>query len=124
MIHGFGISADLERQLEQLKSLLGRDFNSLLTVARVSDNTLRVRLGAQSAASGYAMVPRTHNITILLLIPDCDAQPVARIVAKSEVVDIETGVPLKARTQEEADRALHSVLQTWVREVSSRDSGK
>lgn len=69
LVKGFAVSAEVERLLEELKSVLGRDLNSLLTVARLSDNTLRVRLGALSQAEArYAMVPRTHNVTLLILV--------------------------------------------------------
>jgi hypothetical protein len=70
LVNGFGGSAAVKKVTDQLQSSLGHDYNSLLTVARLADNTYRVRLGAmQQITSAYAMVPRTHNITFLLLVP-------------------------------------------------------
>ncbi|MFT5049913.1 MAG: hypothetical protein ACI8QZ_001306 [Chlamydiales bacterium] len=74
--------------------VVGRDLNSLLTVARVSENTLRVRLGAvQAATTDYAMVPRNHNITLLLMVPEA-AGAVIRVVGKTELVDTTDGTEL------------------------------
>jgi hypothetical protein len=72
----------------------GRDINSLLTVARLSENTLRIRLGAQQeTTANYAMVPRNHNITLLLMVPE-GAPALVEVVAKTMLVDTETGVAL------------------------------
>jgi len=57
-------------------ALIGQEENSLMSVARVSENTIRVRLGAkyQVALSNqdfpYAMVPRTHYVSVLVLVPN------------------------------------------------------
>jgi hypothetical protein len=88
-----------------LRSILGRDINSLLTVARVNDSTLRVRLGAVQAPTGsYAMIPQTHNVTILLMVPNpssltapCDNERTIRFVSKTSFVDANTGRILPAR---------------------------
>ena len=49
------------------QAVLGRNYNSLLTIAQTKDNSLRVRLGAlQQANSQYAIVPRTHTITFVV----------------------------------------------------------
>jgi hypothetical protein len=101
---GVPTEADLAVFDEKLRTVLGQDFNSLLTVARVSDNTIRVRLGAMhQGSSKYALTARTHNITVLLLAkkhwdygenppPDVKPQPVnARVFVHSEFRDAETG---------------------------------
>jgi hypothetical protein len=45
--------------------------NSLLTVSRSVDNAIQVRLGAAThTVAQYAMTPRNHTITVLMLIPD------------------------------------------------------
>jgi hypothetical protein len=68
---GIGVQADFKKASDSLQKVTGENFNSLLSVARVSDNTLRVRLGAmQQGNSVYAIVPRTHNISVLLLVPE------------------------------------------------------
>lgn len=94
------------------QQVLGSDLNSLLTVARVSDNTVRVRLGAmQQASAKYAMVPRNHNITLLLMVPD-GAEPTVRVVSKTTLVDAETGYELPDRDPGEVDRALERVMES------------
>ncbi len=65
---------------EDLRRFLGREVNSLLTVGSLTDNSLRVRLGAvrnsklykddERAEYSYSMVPRTHVISFLLLAPE------------------------------------------------------
>lgn len=76
--------------------VFGRDLNSLLTVARLSENTLRIRLGAtQEATANYAMVPRNHNVTLLLMVPE-DAPPLMEVVSKTVLVDTESGRELAA----------------------------
>jgi len=82
-------------------NVVGRDLNALLTVARVSENTLRIRLGAmQAATTDYAMVPRNHNITLLLMVPEA-AGPDIRIVAKTELVDTTDGKELGGTSERE-----------------------
>jgi hypothetical protein len=46
-----------------------RELNSLLTVGRAADNALTMRVGASFVESTYSLVPRTFNITALVLVP-------------------------------------------------------
>jgi len=101
---GLGASADIHSFVQDIETVLGRDLNSLLTVARVSDNTMLVRLGAlQQAMSNYAMAPRNHNVTLLLMVPDessASTQSI-QVVSKTTLVDAETGVALPDRGPED-----------------------
>jgi hypothetical protein len=95
------------------EEVYGRDMNSLLTIARVSENTLRIRLGAmQEATANYAMVPRNHNITLLLMVPE-GAPSLVEVVAKVALVDAETGKTLESPTDAERTKRLNSVLEGW-----------
>ncbi len=77
----------------------GRDLNSLLTVSRVSDNTLRVRIGAmREPSAGHAMVPRNHYVTLLVMVPE-EAPAAVQVLARTSLVDTETGAEL-AETDE------------------------
>ncbi|AVP95980.1 hypothetical protein C7S18_01685 [Ahniella affigens] len=68
-----GANFDFESYNEQLQKIKAKDYNSLMTVARLSDNTLRIRLGAMDRTDKTAvLVPRTHNVSVLLLVP-CEA---------------------------------------------------
>lgn len=111
LIQGFGGQVNVNRFTEELQAVLGRDLNSLLTVTRVTDNTLRIRLGAlQQVGANYAMVPRTHNITLLLMVPDIyvDHSENRRItlVSRTTMLDAENGVTLEERSDEAIDAQL------------------
>lgn len=104
-----GASGDLLRTNESLRSVFGQDLNSLLTVGRVSDNTVRVRLGAmQQAESEYAMIPRSHDVTLLLLVP-AGAPKTIDVAMRSTFVDAETGAELPQRSDEEVRARLLSI---------------
>lgn len=108
-----GLSGDVQQFTKNLQGVLGRDLNALLTVARVSDNSIRVRLGAmQQAASAYAMIPRTHNITVLVLTPEHGPRTL-RAVAKTVMVDAETGKALAERTDAEIDAEAAAVAARY-----------
>jgi len=86
--------------------LQARDLNSLLTVGRLSENTLRVRLGAmQEATADYAMVPRNHNVTLLVMVPE-EAPGTLDLVGRVRFVDAETGEELPATAEEILDGLL------------------
>ncbi len=87
----------------------GRDLNALLTVARMSQNTLRVRIGAMAESTAdYAMVPRNHNVTLLLMVPQEEPGQV-ELVARTTLVDTETGVELPDSSEEDVTRLLAAV---------------
>jgi hypothetical protein len=114
---GFGAGVDFQKQRNQVDALVGNDLNSLLTVGRVADNALRVRLGAmQQASSRYAMVPRTHTVTVLVLVPaavftECPRTPGLRLVSRTDITDSVRGIVLPDRTDTERD-ALLATIQT------------
>jgi hypothetical protein len=85
---------------EQLESVAGRDYNSAFTVARVSHNTLRVRFGALNQAQAqYSMIPQTHNVTLLLMVPEEICQQtvpqMVRLVLRTSFVDARDGTGLE-----------------------------
>ena len=93
--------------------VFGRDLNSLLTVARLSENTLRIRLGAmQEATANYAMVPRNHNITLLLMVPE-GAPSLIEVVAKTVLVDTENGESLAGPDERERVQRLERFRRGW-----------
>ncbi|MGZ5442626.1 MAG: hypothetical protein ACXW5U_06245 [Thermoanaerobaculia bacterium] len=53
---------------------LTQNLNSLMTVARLAENTIQVRLGATFGNREDVMVPRTYNVTALVLFPTIDAK--------------------------------------------------
>ena len=57
---------------QEIERTLGRRYNSLLTVGRLGDNVIRVRLGARQVPASkdkYEAIPRTHNISLLVIVP-------------------------------------------------------
>jgi hypothetical protein len=105
---------DLEVLQRELKSMArGRDLNSLLTLARISENTLRIRIGAvQEATTDYAMVPRNHNVTLLLMVPR-EAPQQVQVVAKTSFFDVSDGKELTASGSEELEAAWSQVEETY-----------
>ena len=69
LLQSFGAAgAELRRFNDDLSQTFGRDLNSLMTVSRITDNTIGVRLGAQiqpdtgtTREPGHEMIPRTHD---------------------------------------------------------------
>lgn len=123
LAHGLGGKLDYEKFSDEIKKVFGRDLNSLLTVARASDNTLRVRLGAQaSPLAGYSTIPRTHNITVLLLVPRTyldrtrtdGKAPTVGLVAKTNLVDAIEGTELRDRTQEEKRWLIYDTFRPFL----------
>jgi len=91
----------------------GRDLNSLLTVARVSPNTLRVRIGAMAESTAdYAMVPRNHNVTLLVMVPEKSPAEV-ELVARTAFVDTQTGIELADSSPDRVAALLDSVGARW-----------
>ena len=101
-IQGVGAGVDAQSLNDQLESVFGRDLNSLMTLARASDNTLRIHLGAQlSPKSEYSMVTRNHYVNFLLLVDEQYASKptgLMSMVARTELTDSLTGVRLPNRS--------------------------
>jgi hypothetical protein len=120
MQQGVGGSVNIDSMLDKIQTSLGHDLNSLFTVGRVSANTLRVRMGAyRQGPRAYTMVPRTHNITLLLLVPNsycqkvkdglCDGQ--LEVLAKTTFLDAVSGRELPARCAEQALETLRALAK-------------
>ena len=94
---GVGLESNLESVNEQLQSVTGRDYNSAFTLARVSHNTLRVRFGAlNQGMARYSMIPQTHNVTLLLMVPTKPGKKgldnrTVRLVSRTAFIDARNG---------------------------------
>lgn len=115
MIQGFSVNANVERYTDELIHTVTRNYNSLYTVARLTENTVRVRMGARLHSSReYFMVPQTHNVTLLLLAPPSWAsQQDVAVTSLTEFVNVDTGVPLRGRTLDETGRRYTELLQSF-----------
>ncbi|GEM_PF-2256244 len=98
-INGIGGEAELSSMTRKFMKTSGNDYNSLMTVGRTSDNTIRVRFGAMLTSSEkwsrkeYTLIPRTYNITLLLLVPE-EANHKLTAVSRTTFVNIENGKEL------------------------------
>ena len=73
-----GVGGRLDDYTSRLDALLGAQYNNLLSVYTVSEDTIQVRLGAQlSPTSGYEMQARSFDITFLVVTPN-EGTPVAK----------------------------------------------
>lgn len=79
---GVGLKAKSEQEAGARN--LSRDLNSLFTVGRVAENAVEVRLGAASVDGTYQLVPRTFNLTSLVLVPRVSDKDVATVVQRLE----------------------------------------
>jgi hypothetical protein len=67
---GLGGALGVQKFNERFAALFGRDLNSLFTIGQIADNAIMARFGARrSPVSGYDLVARTHNVSLLVLIP-------------------------------------------------------
>jgi hypothetical protein len=103
MLGKVGASLGVDRLREDLNQVMGRDLNSLFTVGRFTDNTVRCRFGARlQPKGGYAMVPQTHAVTLLVLVPtELNKQNALRVVAKTEFRNATNGALTQPRTSAE-----------------------
>lgn len=112
MVQGVGAEAELDNTLNKLKTATNNDLNSLFSVAVVTPNTLRVRIGAyRQAADAYTMVPRNHLLSFLLLVPkkyfeekDKDKEVGITVLSKTAFVHATKGEALAVRSEESALR--------------------
>ena len=120
---GVGGGGTLESKHKDFAHALGGDLNSLLTVGRVNDNTLQVRLGAVKDIAcplEYAMLPRTHNVTILLMVPaqflDDEQDTVCRItaVSKTLVREAKTGKPLNPQSEAQRRKLVEDLVSAQI----------
>lgn len=99
-------SADigLGKLSQQLRDIVGRDINSTFAVSRLSDNTVRVRIGAlQQGTNALTMVPRSESVTVIIMVPSEIARseiPNSRrihVTSISQLVNTQTGVELQQK---------------------------
>ncbi|SMF33785.1 hypothetical protein [Desulfovibrio gilichinskyi] len=98
-INGIGAEAGFSSTAKNFLKTTGKNYNSLMTVGRISDNSIRVRFGAmltaneKGTAKEYVMIPRTHYVTLLLMVPNGQNNKLMA-VARTNLVNINTGKDL------------------------------
>lgn len=116
---GDAVGAELGAALDKERTKGRKDLTSTMTVTRVWDNFLRARFGAvRTDEKTYAMVPRNHNISILLLVPRCmfvgdKAQMV--VTSSADFADAFTGKLLPVNTVDGA-KTLKKLAAAYTKE--------
>lgn len=110
IVGNVGIGAKLDKGSDDLKALSGSDRNSIVTVGRVSDHTLRMRFGAQlQGTSAKAIVPRTHNVSVVVFTKtgDADATHIDRlaVVTETSFFDAKSGAEVASTRNTPQGRA-------------------
>lgn len=107
LLHNVTANVGLQDLVDALKTITGTSLTSVENVARHTDNTLRVRMGGTLSPdiikhNTYVIQPRSHNVTVLLLVPrDWDNKENRRfihVVANNTFRDAETGKEVKGLT--------------------------
>lgn len=83
-----GGKVGFDKVINKLRQATGNDYNTLHTTARITENTVRVRLGAMRSSNGdneygYEMVPRNYMVSFLLLVPNENVNKKMQMVANS-----------------------------------------
>ncbi len=98
-INGIGAEAGFSSTAKNFLNTASKNYNSLMTVGRASDNSIRVRFGAMLTASEsgdkkeYTMIPRTHYVTLLLMVPNTLKNKLMA-VTRTTLVNTENGKEL------------------------------
>jgi hypothetical protein len=111
--------AGLAGSSDRRDHVVGLDKNGLITVGRVNDHTLQLRLGAQNSGnSRYALTPRSYNISALVLTrwdPGTSAAQVRElsVVTKTALRTVKDGAyvaPTGARRPDRLAAAVQKML--------------
>lgn len=116
-----GLNLGLSGGSNRLNNIIGSEKNSLVTVGRVSDHTVRVRLGApNSPSSRYALVPRTYNLSLVVFIKRADDEKykkgVISAVTETTLHPVNGGEPLRSsrlRSRPELARQVRDKLDQY-----------
>jgi hypothetical protein len=112
LIKGFGSAGIvLSSQKDRQQGLEGLDINSVLTMGRMTDNTLRVRFGAAfDPGGGFATHPRTNTISVLVFFPK--NATLSRVVSRTAWSHVLDGSVL-GRAPENYDDRLRPIAEQW-----------
>jgi len=115
-----GVGANIGTNWEKRNrdSVLAADVNSLLTVGRMNDNGIYIRLGAANEATGeYSMVGRTYDIAVLLLVPE-------EYFSTDNTGNNTSDVPIKiARSSHTTETPIISVTPVRKNDINNVGSG-
>jgi hypothetical protein len=135
LLHSVSAGANLQHVIDVLRSITGTSLDSVETIARETDNTVRVRMGAVLSPDfpdkTYVMQARSHNVTLLLLVPagwDLSNQRRSlHVVAQTHLRNSSTGKKLPeydvSRVSQKLMKIFHNDLEGyWNQAVSTEDA--
>lgn len=121
LMNGLGPEADPKKLNEKLRLASGRDTGSVTSVGKVTENTFTIRSGAlptaeegKEGAAGWSMLAQTHNVTVLILVPNSAEKPVdaVHLVARTTFREPGTGLEAPVEDREEWNDALLAIRNT------------
>lgn len=116
------VGANVRSRAEDGNKTLSRNLNSLFTLARVAPNAIEARLGAAWANGRFVMVPRTFNVTIILLVPTATKTgigtelvpcPNVTFTSMTRMRDAEKGTLLPGGATRALDRQFRRLASNW-----------
>lgn len=117
MMKGVGAQVDSNASIEDFAAVIGKDMNSLFTVAKMNGNTIRARIGAMNQIeTRYAALSRTHNVSALVMVPKAYAEvcdPAVTIVAQTSMRHGKTGEILPPVRSKEYWREVDDLYAGW-----------
>jgi hypothetical protein len=123
MIKGVGANVDTGATTEDFAALIGKDLNSLFTIAKMSGNTMRARIGAlNQVETRYATISRTHNLSLLIMIPKSYAEkcePAVTLMAQTTLRHVRTGAETRPVESSKFYRKVHELYRDWYPELGS-----
>jgi len=113
-------NASVQYIADALRSITGTNLNSVETITRHTDNTIRVRMGGALSPDitkhpAYVMEARTYNVTVLLLVPrKLDLPNIARsvhIIMQTRLRNSQTGMLMDTYQPVQADQAFDKIVR-------------
>lgn len=103
--HNVGAAANFNQLNQNLDTINGQNLNSLLTIGKINQNTVAVRLGARNQTgltNGVSMVPEAHTVAFLVLAPK-EAQEL-QMVSETTLRHTDTGKELLRQPSQVLDK--------------------
>lgn len=119
-----GVGGQLQALRDSLNQAQANARNALRTVVRLGDNAIRVRLGAAFGTGaygtkGYDQTTRTHNVSLLVLVPKAQLDAVKQYDDKDALLQVEARTMLRhAKTGERLPVANHSESGAVFRSIA------
>lgn len=125
IVSNIGIGGGVTQSADASVGSRGVELNGVQTIAATSRNTLQLRMSAANFQGSFAAVPRTFNLTALVLVPSKSADSSLssnlkqlvlaceniRFYAQSQFRSAKTGKPLPSMSSTALSQSLGDVIQ-------------